>query len=391
MKILLTADWHFDCNNRLGDFVSSANHMVDYAIKNQVKNFVIVGDMYRNWRPSAERQEFHKILARLILCNIDVTLVLGNHDVNEKEQSFLQHALSEFVDVGNERIQLVYREPKMLTMGGKQVYVIPHLSKAYLTRLNPAAPVKYRDAFVEAVKQGNAASLILAHTLVMDAIDGPVDPESERGVMLSDFKSILMTNMFLGDIHGHRILNQSPLVGYISSPERITFNEIDDDKGFVVFDLNTQEYEFVPLPTRRFFQINIDLNKNEFSFRGTGDSASAALGDGDRTELITSIIRATADVIKDAVVKLVVVGHKQDLNLINRHAVISRLKECLPFKIMKVSFDSTDDTVARDTQFTGHLTTPDAFKLWMTKQAYADKVMAEAVQKAGLEVLNETV
>jgi DNA repair exonuclease SbcCD nuclease subunit len=384
MKILLTADWHFDCNNRLEDFVASANYMVDYAIKNQIKDFIIVGDMYRNWKPSAERQEFHKILARLILCDINVTLVLGNHDVNEKEQTFLQHALSEFVDVGNKQITLVYREPKMLTIGGKKIYVIPHLSKAYLKGRT------YIEAFKAALEPTGEADLALSHTLMFDAIEGKGEATDPRGVSLADTKGLLKCPMLMGDIHGHKVVQQDPLVAYISSPERITFNEIDDLKGFVVYEFgDNPHYSFVPLPVRKFFQITMDLNKNEFWFSGVGEAIRAPIESGDRTEILIAIIKAVQDLVKDSVMKLVVTGHKQDLNLINRHAVISQIKACLPYKITKISFDSTDDTVARDTQFTGHLTAQSAFKLWLDKQVYTDKDMNAAVQSAGMEILNE--
>jgi DNA repair exonuclease SbcCD nuclease subunit len=393
MKILLTADWHFHDTNRLEDFVASTEKMVNYAIDNKIKHIFIVGDMYFNWKPStAERTALHAVLAKAIFAGIDVVIIMGNHDVNEKEQRFIQHSLSEFVAISSDKITLVYSKPRgiILKDGDRSytVYMIPHLSKAYLATLHAKGPTSYKDAFLEAVTQGNPASLILSHTLVMDAIDGPATNE-ERGLSLADFKTVLMTNMFMGDIHGHKILQESPLVGYISSPERITFNEIDDLKGFVVFDLASQEYEFVPLNTRKFFQLTMDLNKCEFKFQGVGEPVSEPMGQGDRTDIAVAILKAAKEMISDAVVKLVIIGHKSELNLINRHAVINQLKLCNPFKIVKVAFESTDDTVARDVTFNGHMTAQDAFKKWAEKQTYEDKTLGEAVFAAGLEILNE--
>jgi DNA repair exonuclease SbcCD nuclease subunit len=393
MKILLTADWHFDCNNRLEDFVASTEKIVNYAIDHKLKHIFIVGDMYRNWKPSsAERMALHAVLAKAVFASIDVTIVMGNHDVNDKEQNFIQHALSEFVDIGSERIVLVYNEPKsqILRDGDKSyvVMLIPHLCKAYLRRKGPNGST-YKEAFRDVLKRSSAASLVLSHTLVMDGLDGPINPNDERGLMLSDFKDVLAAPMFMGDIHKHMVLQQDPIVAYISPPERTTFKHVDDQMGFVVYDLAEKSYEFVPLNTRKFFQIGIDLNKKEFSFHGVGEKVSAALGDGDRTELIVSIIKAAAEAMNDAVVKVVVTGHKQDLNLINRHAVIEHLKQCKPFKIVKVAFDSTDDTVARDTAFTGHMTAQDAFRMWSEKQTYADKELGVAIFDAGMEILNE--
>lgn len=393
MKILLTADWHFHDTNRLDDFIAATTKMVDYAIDHKIKDIFIVGDMYFNWKPSSvERMALHSVLAKAVFAGIDVVIVMGNHDVNEKEQRFIQHALSEFIDISSEHITLVYSRPhsRLLRFGGKSygVFMIPHLSKAYLAQVWPDG-AKYKEAFLDAIKQGNASNLILSHTLVLDAIDGPVNPENERGVQLSDFRDVLKVPMFMGDIHGHKILQQNPVVGYISSPERITFNEVDDQKGFVVYDLAESSYEFIPLATRKFFQISMDLEKNEFSFRGAGSNISAPIEPGDRTDILVAIIRAAADQIQDAVVKLVITGHKQDLALINRHAVISYLKQCNPFRIVKVAFDSTDDTAARDASFTGHLTAQDAFRRWTDKQVYEDRSLGAAVFKCGMEMLDE--
>ena len=390
MKILLTADWHFDCNNRLEDFVKAANYMVGYAIKNQVCNFIIVGDMYRNWKPSSvERQEFYRILASLLIANIDVTLVLGNHDVNDKEPNFFQHALSEFEHISNKKITLIYREPRVITIEDRRILIIPHLANAYLK----GRP--YKEAFKAALRDAEDYALVLSHTLLFDGIAGPHNDADPRGLSLADLKDHLHVPMFMGDIHGHKILQwepPGPLVGYISSPERITFNEIDDQKGFVIYTMDKLNgYEFVPIPARKFFQITLDLDKNEFWFSGVGEPSREPIGAGDRTEILVAIIKAVQDLIKDSVVKLVVVGHKRELNLINRHAIISQLKACQPYKIVKVSFDSNDDTVVRDSNFTGHLTAQAAFKMWSEKQVYDDKNFGAAVHQAGMEILNETV
>jgi len=395
MKILLTADWHFDCNNRLDDFVASTEKMVNYAIDNKIKHIVIVGDMYRNWKPATvERRALHAVLAKAIFADINVIIVMGNHDVNDKEHRFIEHALSEFMDISSDKITLVYSKPQSVIIkdGAEShtIFMIPHLSKAYLANLHVNGPTSYKDAFVEAIKQGSDARLILSHTLVMDGIDGPVDPNSDRGLMLSDFKDFLRVPMFMGDIHKHMVLQQEPLVAYISPPERTTFKHIDDQMGFVVYTLGDLcGYEFVPLTTRKFFQITFDLNKKEFRFNGVGEPVSAPLDDGDRTDLIVAIIKATKEQITDSVMKMVIIGHKQDLNLLNRHSIIEHLRECNPYKIIKIAFDSTDDTVARDTAFTGHMTAQDAFKMWSEKQSYEDKRLGNAVHTAGLEILNE--
>lgn len=389
MKILLTADWHFDRNNRLEDFVAATDYMVDYALNHEIKHFFILGDMYRDWTPtSVERTAFHQVLAKLVLGDVHVHLLLGNHDVNDKQPEYLQHALSEFVDIGSSQIHLYHKGPEIIRIAEKRILMLPHLSRAYLQGLKK--PATYAEEFLRAIATPGA-DLILTHALFFDAIDGPYNPEDVRGLSFKDMAPALKCPMIMGDIHSGKVLQEDPFVAYTSSPERITFNEIRDQKGCIIYDLETKQHEFLPSPARKFFQLTVDLAQRSFWFTSPAlkESKVAPLPAGDMTDIMVSILSAAGSEISNAVVKLVVSGPKQETIRINRHAVITHLKEHNPYKIAKVSFVVTDDTVVRDSTFTGHLTPQDAFDKWYGKQNYESKEMAAAVRQLGMEMLNE--
>ncbi len=385
MKLLLTADWHLDRNNRLEDFISAIGFITTYAVEERIEHVCILGDIYRDWMPSSvERMAFHHALKALVDNKIFTTIVLGNHDINEKQTNFFQHALSEFVGISNPLIRFVYESPKLIDFAGHSVLAIPHLSRAYTKDL-----MLQREAFSAALTRFSGQyELAVGHALIFDAIDGACNPEDPRGLHLKDISPLLTAPLFLGDIHAQKIVNTQPLIAYTGSPERVTFNEIEQTKGFLVYDLSLKSPQFVSVPARKFFQINVDMDSREFSFKGAGGAGSMPLGSGDTTNSLVSVIKAAAEVISGAVVKLVVTGHIKDLGVINRAAIIAQLKLCSPYKIAKISFVCNDNTVARDTAFTEQLTPGDAFNRWADKQNYQDIQLQASVLSAGRELLN---
>jgi exonuclease SbcD len=70
----------------------------------------------------------------------------------------------------------------------------------------------------------------------------------------------------LGHIHRHQNLNKSndPPVIYPGSIERVDFSEEKEDKGYVMLELERgqADWEFCPLPSRRFQTIEVDLDKS---------------------------------------------------------------------------------------------------------------------------------
>ena len=117
----------------------------------------------------------------------------------------------------------------------------------------------------------------------------------------------------LGHLHRYQNLNPSghPAIVYSGSPERVDFGERKEDKGFclvTIYDKQRTEHEFIKLPTRKFVQIDVQIEE-----------------DSNQTDQILQAI-AERD-IADAIVKIVYYvpagfREKVDLMLIN-HACLS--------------------------------------------------------------------
>jgi exonuclease SbcD len=75
----------------------------------------------------------------------------------------------------------------------------------------------------------------------------------------------------LGHVHRHQNLNPSnePAVVYPGSIERVDFSEEDEEKGYVMVTITpgsrgdrTTQWEFCPLPARRFCTLRVDLSES---------------------------------------------------------------------------------------------------------------------------------
>jgi exonuclease SbcD len=69
----------------------------------------------------------------------------------------------------------------------------------------------------------------------------------------------------LGHVHRHQVLCHHPPIAYAGSIERVDFSEEQEEKGYVLVELergNTQ-LQFHPLPVRRFKTLKVDVSEAE--------------------------------------------------------------------------------------------------------------------------------
>jgi DNA repair exonuclease SbcCD nuclease subunit len=191
--------------------------------------------------------------------------------------------------------------------------------------------------------------------------------------------------MVFGDIHKPQALHSDPLVMYVGSPDKITFGEATDDKRFIVYDLSDGSYESIPIPTRSFVDIKVDLERRMVDLAGAVNG-EMPLGDGEYMVCLRAFLKVMADSIKDSVVKFSASGHKNSLDQVLRHEIADTLQEFSPHKIKAITFTVTDNTAIRDKAYSTALTDYEAFKYWLSKQSYGE-AMAEMVKAEGVKLL----
>lgn len=324
MKILHFADLHLGVetygnvdpatglSTRLLDVLRALDVVVEYAVANDVDLVLFCGDAYKSRDPSQTHQrEFAKRLRRLSDNGIPVFLLVGNHDLpnaigRATAVEIFDTLAVNHVYVGNRPD--VYRIPTK--RGTVQVVALPWLRRSALLSREETKNINIDQAndqlqevmtrrLLDVVSDLNPdlPTLLAAHVSVATANHG-----SERSMVVGRDPVLLLGNIAqpvfdyvaLGHIHRQQVLIQNPPVIYAGSLERFDFGDEDQDKGFVVvnIELNGRErrvtHEFHRVDARRFMTLEIYID----------------IGNAEPTVTVLEAIAQHEAEIKDAVVRV---------------------------------------------------------------------------------------
>jgi exonuclease SbcD len=267
IKLLHFADAHIDMANygrhdpqtglplRVMDFLKSLDTIVEAAIAEKVDLVIFAGDAYKDRSPAPTFQrEWGRRVMRLSRAGIPTLLLVGNHDLAPSLGR--AHALESFdtLEVPNVRVldKPVFLGPEDLWGLPLQVLALPWVSRSGIVAsldLSAADPGQVYEQIEERLTQVvhdwlDAADpklpvVLAAHASVQGAQYG-----IERTVMLgSDLvlpgslvKDPRLDYVALGHIHKPQNLNEDahPPVIYPGSIERVDFGEWQDDKYFII-------------------------------------------------------------------------------------------------------------------------------------------------------------
>ena len=271
MKILHFADAHIDMANygrhdpktglplRVLDFIKSLDTIVDTAIAEKVDLVIFAGDTYKDRSPAPTYQrEWERRILRLSQAEIPTLLLVGNHDLSPSLGR--AHALDPFHTLEVPFIHVIskptFLTPQEINNVPVQIMAIPWLSRSGMM-----ASFDIQGTDIEAIYEEmetklsqlvqnwfqkanpNLPTILTAHASVQGAVYG-----GERMVMLgrdltlpgSLVKNPNLDYVALGHIHKAQNLNEEahPPVIYPGSIERVDFGEANDDKFFVIAEVN---------------------------------------------------------------------------------------------------------------------------------------------------------
>jgi len=269
---------------RVLDFLNALDTIIDYAINSPVDLVIFTGDAYRDRTPSPTYQrEWGKRIIRLSNATIPTVLLVGNHDLSPTYGR--AHALQEYETLAIPHIHVIEKPmmlgPTELNNLPVQIIAIPWLSSSAMAAMNETNPGTRQEInnnmeflinkIVEKwINESNPdlPLILAAHASVQGAVYG-----GERNITLGkDYilpGSLVRNSNFdyvaLGHIHKPQNLNEDshPPVIYSGSIERVDFGEIEDQKYFVVSELNKGKtiVNWIALEGRNFLDNTIDLRK----------------------------------------------------------------------------------------------------------------------------------
>ena len=270
LQILHCSDTHLDKSFGISDLSKAMKRredlnrnfstIVDYALKNKPDVFLIAGDVFDKILPTNASRVFLTSQIKLLKdANIEVFIIGGNHDI-PRFGAFPSLA----IDVlGSAGIATVFSrsdiiQKKIIKIDGKSVCVS---GRSYYTKFEGANPLK--DVAVP--MEGDYNILLIHGSLQGLNVASSVPEFAYQNPFLAEDITKGLNYLALGHFHNYfEREHKGCTIVNPGSIEKLSWAEINDEKGFVWAELDGSETttEFVKLETRPMEISQLSLSKN---------------------------------------------------------------------------------------------------------------------------------
>jgi len=381
MKICVSADWHIDQNNRIDDFISTANNMLEEIRKICPDVFVFVGDAYKTWKPSPfEMNVFHNIILKISQEVNKVFIVVGNHDYPESEVHQGKHCFTELKTLISESNIQVIDEPCSFDMSDSDSHhlfmMIPHLPKSYLNGKSYDEVYKKLLPHLMAGYNTDWEKIVFSHAYIQEAKLGKNDmviSDNNRALSVHSLIDNGINYAFLGDIHKSQRLSERPGIYYTGSLSRVDFSEQEDIKGFIELDTEVGSVAFINVHARNMVEITLDLMKPGF-IRVTEDEP-APINMADIESYVIKSLTEKKDNLLEAIVKIRFICNKQQKSKLDdmEEKIIKFLTDdCKIHSLKSISYELNDNVVVRNKEINEMLDPVQSLVKWSNTQNYSN-------------------
>lgn len=356
MRILHVGDLHCYMDNygttspdgehsRLKDWKCTAEALVLAAVEHGVDLAVFPGDLFRNSRPSpAAIMAVTNLFRALREHGIPVVACAGNHDAPGVGQPGPVDELASLTghrEWGITTPQVVNIPSQTHPLRSIDVAVLPYVKPAAMVdqTSDPAELAAAVSAKLVEVARGLAAQCITRPRILMAhwTIQGSVSSSGqvmgvgvEPAIPLSELTGLGFDAVLMGHIHKPQVLNESPFVGYAGSLERVDFGEERDPRGVYIIDTERGTHEWVDLPARRFYTIDLspmEIAALALSQDATGCARSLAADHDARTR--DSIVRVRYQATEEQAKRIDAVALLRELQSMGAHYVAGIIPEII--------------------------------------------------------------
>lgn len=270
VQILHCSDTHLDKNfnianlaraqERKEDLNKNFSAAVDYALRNRPDLFLMTGDIFDRVSPgNAARVLVTEKIRQLKDAGISVFIIGGNHDVPKLGSQHLAIDLLSSAGLATVFSKSDEFGRRILQIDGKSVCVI---GKSYYSQVDGQNPLRGLKIPIE-----GDYNLLLIHGSLqgLNVVSSVPEMASQNPFRPEDIK-VGVNYLALGHFHnycerdheGCKIVNPG-------SMEKLSWAEMNDEKGFVWAELNGSEAssEFIRLETRPMEKYILHLSKNE--------------------------------------------------------------------------------------------------------------------------------
>ena len=372
-------------NSRLEDFVRTLSLCIDRAVNEPVDLVLFGGDAFPDATPAPYIHEaFANQFRRLADAKIPTILLVGNHDQHSQGNGGASLCIYRTLVVPGFIVGDRITTHRIKTKSGEiQVITLPWLNNsALLTRPETEGlSVEEVDNLLleklQPILEGeirrldpNLPTVLLGH-LMADRANLGAERFLAVGkgftIPVSFFIRPELDYVALGHVHKHQNLNKenNPPIIYPGSIDRVDFSEEKEDKGYVFIDIakDRVNWEFCPLPVRKFCTIKVDVSEREYP-----------------QEAIIKAIKKQE--IEDAVVRLIYKLRSEQLELISNLALNKALKTAHSYTISPELVSQLARTRLPELGLGNTLDPLEALQAYLNNREYLKEIAEEMLETA---------
>lgn len=212
MKIAITSDWHIEEGIYTDICINFLDYLSSFCNKKMIDHIIVAGDIFEK-SSKIKNEAFLPLFFKLMEMKnngFKMFFVLGNHDIFNIENDSLVESFMPFGEV--------IKKYKEYDIGGRTFSFLPY--------------TKREDFPLH-------GDVLITHLSIANfTFDNKYHVNEKNGFPVELFEGWNM--VFSG--HFHRPQNKKNIV-YIGSPYQMNFGEIGQNKGFVVFDTESNDWE----------------------------------------------------------------------------------------------------------------------------------------------------
>lgn len=364
-------------NSRVSDQLNLLNWTLEQAIDRVINDIIITGDIFEDTKPHyALITMFIAWLKKCQAHNVNVHLILGNHDMSRSGNIFTSSLdiISE-IDIDNVS---VYKNVDTIFMGTTAFTLVPYRDrKSFSVSSNADALEILRNSLVYELASIPATykKIVIGHLAIEGSIpvgDEIDDIANELFCPISMFAGY--DYVWMGHVHKPQIMSKAnPYVAHIGSMDISNFGETDQKKFIIIIDCNESAgFEKIWIPTRALKKISIVIPKDTI----------------DTTAYVIDEIKKTQSDFNKSIIRVEVSLSDSELKSVNKSTIEKFLTEQGAFNVAGISESKKATLVKKDINNTIDTKMDVSSAIKTYAKTYVEEKKKPAFIELAMEILN---